>query len=457
MIIYQVERTFEDNLTRIVQYDVIDYPDVMHNTTAGTGNTDIFVPGCTHTATLAVCTVLVIFVLFLGCTGNGIVLFNALTSKRLRNNFDLLVINLAGADFIMCTCLSPIFLFLLFSDSTIPIVFCGSILFLGVTSGMLSLLSLVCLAVHRQCLVVGHIKRPLTLIQTSVVVGIVWLISISLALGSTLHVTSAWSEGVLSECENVINGHDSVSRNFVLYFLSPIASICLTTIATCYAIIARVVRLQNRNGQDMAVTRNNGYLDVTHCDTLTNDSHNFPGLMTNRAVPPPTDHYPDNGSRATGMCCVVTITVSLCWAPIVIAQFIEILVGDSIILYQVKLCGMALIFLNSALDPYIYGQTNRRIKHKYARMLYNFARCEYSVHPTAKLKRTHQRTLEACPLKCSPGTQDTSTIVPCNGCDSPNPHRKSHKPRFCYNNKNYAHNLLLMNCPQTNLCNDDIY
>lgn len=379
-----------------------------------------FKSGCIHTATLAVCTVLVIFVLFLGCAGNGVVLFNALTTKKHRHMCDLFVINLAGADFITCTCLSPMFIFLLFSDSDIPEVFCASILFLGVTSGLLSLLTLVTIAIHRRCRVVGIIRKSLGLLKVSAVVGVIWVISLAFATSCTIHVIFTWKEQTINECQNVIDNPNSKGSNFVLYYLSPVIIASLVIIGTCYGTVARAAKGHRHYGHVASPPTREDYVTEVKCDGSECDNHQFVNPATNKCASPSRDSKGDSGNKALIMCVVVTLTVSLCWGPLIISEFIEMLTGASIILYQVKLCGIALIFLNSALNPYLYGQNNSKIKHRYIRMLYNFARCEYSF-PVRNLAnvRSDVHAFERCPLQGSPPTQDTLTgPCCCPNCDS---------------------------------------
>ena len=419
------------------------------NSTETDGSTFESLHGCVHTATLAVCTVLVIFVLFLGCTGNGMVLFTALTSKRLRNNFDLLIINLSGADFILCTCLSPVYLFFLFSDSPIPKVLCASILFLGTTSGLLSLLSLVCIALHRYWRVTGHARRPLTLLRVSIVVGVIWVISLSLSIGGTLHFASFWEENnELVNCQNVINGSDRGSNNFILFFIAPVTILSFSIIATSYGTIARMVRIQGvAETPDSTVLRNPGELDAIKFAGCTGEVFPpLPGQIRPSVRSPAGQTTLDKGNKALMMCLVVTLTIGLCWGPLIISQLMELVVGDSIILYQVKLCGIALIFLNSALDPYIYGQTNGRIKHKYVRLLYSLGRCECAIERTRQLRVSCNKALEKRPLnKSLHNTQDTNTIQQA-GCSPKHGKGLSDRllgPCFVNNTNNYTQNLLL--------------
>lgn len=402
-----------------------------------------FQTGCIHTATLAVSTLLVIFVLFLGCTGNGIVLFNALTARQHRTNFELLVINLAGADFIMCTCLSPMFLFLLFSDSDIPLVFCGSILFLGVLSALLSLLSIVTIAVHRCCQIVGSLHRPLSLRRMSALVVGIWILSSLIALAGTFHVTLSWGQEPINECQNVVNTNKKILNNFVLYFISPVTVISLLTITASYGIIASAARKATRRGVGVVPFTSAACHHETTCDDSATDKAGDGTMTVEKCVPSGIDLKSDNGQKATTLCFVVTLTVILCWGPLVMSQFVQLFTGDSIILYQVKLCGIALIFLNSALNPYLYGQSNSKVKYKYIRVLYKFAKCDYAF-PFAKTpKRCERRdTYENCPLH--PSLDRLSRQLSLDECDSLSHTVDMPCARQYITNIQYAHSLLLV-------------
>jgi len=417
MVIYRLQQNAAGDVN-YMEYDMVEYQDNLSVTTERPDVNDVtdVASSCIHTATLAVCTVLVIFVLFLGCAGNGVVLFNALTTKRHRHASDLLVINLAGADFIMCTCLAPMFLFLLFSSSDIPRVFCASILFLGVTSGLLSLLSVVSIAIHRKCRVVGILRKSLSLSKVSMVVGVIWLFSVALAVGGTVHVSLTWTGEAINECRNVINtGH---SGNFVLYYLSPITIASLILIGLCYGSIGHAARGQSRYGHLVSPETKPDSGNAVNCQLREHDNRQS---AADKCASPSPNSSADNGNKAIIMCFVVTLTVSLCWGPLIMSQFVEIFTGETIILYQVKLCGIALIFLNSALNPYLYGQNNCRMKHKYIRALYNFARCEYTFPVrTADKRKPHHTAHEHWPLQGSPPTQEDTMSGPytCPSCEN---------------------------------------
>ena len=375
--------------------------------------------GSVHTATMAVCTVLVIFVVVLGTFGNGLVLITALQCRRLRSNFDILVYNLAGADFIVCTCLAPTFLYLLFaSPPPAPREFCGGFLFVCTVCGLSSLLSLVAIACHRHSRVTGKVKGALTVKRTVAILGAIYVISLGTAVAGTLHVTLAWPEGQ-SSCQSVINSSQVTSNNVILFFVTPVVAVSFLTILVSYCVIARAVRTQTylRVKALQPLLQNSGYSRLPPVsETAPGSNHSkftSPGSEVKQILievdepPKSTKNSPssptrphtassrsdkrevlkhcacctcmaalDKENKAITMCLVVILIIALCWTPLIISHIIELFTGESIILYQVKLCGIALVFLNSALDPYMYAQNCSRSSHRYGSFLWDVFRCE---------------------------------------------------------------------------------
>ncbi|GFS02915.1 G protein-coupled receptor 75 [Elysia marginata] len=406
--------------------------------------------GSVHTATMAVCTVLVIFVVVLGTFGNGLVLITALQCRRLRSNFDVFVYNLAGADFIVCSCLAPTFLFLLFSSpppAARPL--CGGFLFVSVLCGLASLLTLLAIACHRQSRVTGRAKGALTARRTAAILGVIYVVSSATALGGTLHATLSWPDGQTS-CQAVINSSHVTSNNVILFFVTPVVSVSCVTILVSYCIIARAVRTQSY----LRVKALQPLLQTTGYSRLTHSSEDPQGAGPNKTSPPCSDMKqvlleagvsPDSSktqtpepsslhtttkpsirsdkrerlrhctccscmaaldkeNKAISMCLVVILIIALCWTPLVVSHVIELFTGDSIILYQVKLCGIALVFLNSALDPYMYAQNCSRSSSRYASFLWEVFRCE------CRLPRHSKRNLRS-KTSISPGKRTTRNPV----------------------------------------------
>jgi hypothetical protein len=80
-----------------------------------------------------------------------------------------------------------------FAEPPAPKMFCGSVLFLGAASGMLSMFTLVAIALHRLARVVGHARGTLSLTRTAIILTIIWILSFTLSVGGTLHVTHNWN------------------------------------------------------------------------------------------------------------------------------------------------------------------------------------------------------------------------------------------------------------------------
>ncbi|RUS80977.1 hypothetical protein EGW08_011252, partial [Elysia chlorotica] len=348
--------------------------------------------GSVHTATMAVCTVLVIFVVVLGTFGNGLVLITALQCRRLRSNFDVLVYNLAGADFIVCSCLAPTFLFLLFSSPPpAPREFCGGFLFACTLCGLASLLTLMAIACHRQSRVTGKVKGALTTRRTAAILGAIYVISLGAALGGTLHVTLAWSESQ-SSCQAVINSSAVTSNNVILFFVTPVVAVSCITILVSYCVIARAVRTQTYlRVKALQPLLKNSDRTSSQSPLHTKTTRSEKRKMLRHCTCCSCMAALDKENKAISMCLVVILIIALCWTPLVISHVIELFTGESIILYQVKLCGIALVFLNSALDPYMYAQNCSRSTQGYGSFLWDVFRCE------CRLPRHSKRTIRSKP------------------------------------------------------------
>ena len=369
--------------------------------------------GSVHTATLAVATVLALFVLVLGTFGNGLVLLSALRRRKVRTNFDLLLLNLSTADLLLCVLLAPLYLYTLFADPPAPRIFCGSLLFGGTGCGLLSLLSIVAVAIHRQARVVGRAKRSLTSRQTALVLGAVWALSGAGAAGATLHAMLDWRESY-DNCQVLIYSRDPLLHRFTLFFLGPLVVVSFIVIVVSYAVIARAVRAQSRaRTQGLASLYRSA--PIYRVAAVATTKQTDPLVVPDKAAPADRraaaaasaaarechccscQAAAERESKAVTMCLVVILTLVLCWSPLLVSQFIELATGPSIILLQVKLCGIALVFLNSALDPYMYAQSQGHSKSRYGRLCWDVLRCQ-----CANPRRTRFRALRTRPLGVGP-------------------------------------------------------
>ena len=416
--------------------------------------------GSVHTATLAVATVLALFVLVLGTFGNGLVLLSALRRRKVRSNFDLLLLNLSSADLLLCVLLAPLYLYTLFTDPPAPRLFCGSLLFGGTGCGLLSLLSIVAVAIHRQARVAGRAKRSLTSRQTALVLGAVWALSGAGAAGATLHAMLDWRESY-DNCQVLIYSRDPLLHRFTLFFLGPLVLVSFVVIVVSYAVIARAVRAQSRarvyqqqGGGLQALYRSAPIyrgavttpapapatapapapaaglsskqtepLVAPEKSATTGDGTGKRAASSPASPAPPRECHccscqaaAERESKAVTMCLVVILTLVLCWSPLLVSQFIELATGPSIILLQVKLCGIALVFLNSALDPYMYAQSQgaHGARGRYGRLFWDVLRCQCSgpYRGRTRFRALRTRPLGGPPPRSSLVEVDTPPSLP---------------------------------------------
>ncbi|KAL8604810.1 hypothetical protein ACOMHN_028438 [Nucella lapillus] len=341
--------------------------------------------GWVHTATLAVVTVLVLFVLVMGSFGNSLVLTSARHVGRKSGSYDLLVRQLCWADLLVCVGVAPLFLFTLFQDPPLPRLFCGGLHLLGSSLTLMSLLTLVAIAVRRQARVGGRVRHPLSLRHTRVVLGVVWVVSGVGGVGATLPALLGWRESYHT-CQALIHGHDAFTQHFPLFFLGPVVIVSFVVITVSYVIIARAVRAQNR----ARVQGSTGTV-LTSSSKTQNSSAWYRGRENatrgNSALGKRRRKEQDcrccrcraaaeRESKAVTMCAVVTVTLLLCWSPLLLSLLLHVLAGPSLTLLQVKLCGIALVFLNSALDPYLYAQTPGHTPSRLGRLCWDILHCQ---------------------------------------------------------------------------------
>ena len=108
----------------------------------------------------------------------------------------------------------------------------------------------------------------------------------------------------------------------------------------------------------------------------------------------------ERSSKAVATCGVTVATLLLCWAPLLASHVAEAWSGPGVVLHQVKLCGLALVLLGAALDPYLYAQARGGGRSRLGRALWGVLRCQcYLPAPPApkrcaSLRARHKRRTE---------------------------------------------------------------
>ncbi|XP_050925730.1 melanopsin-like [Lates calcarifer] len=186
-----------------------------------------------------------------GMLGNALVIYVFCRSRTLRSPSNLLVVNLAAADFLMSLTQSPVFFVAsLHRRWVFGEVACELYAFCGALFGITSMMTLTAIAVDR-CLA---ITRPLALLggvsrqRVLAVLAGVWFYS----LGWSLPPFFGWSayvpEGLQTSCSWDYMSFTATVRTYTILLFAFVFFVPLALIAGCYFAIFRAVR---RAGQEV--------------------------------------------------------------------------------------------------------------------------------------------------------------------------------------------------------------
>ncbi|XP_051809813.1 melanopsin-like [Acanthochromis polyacanthus] len=184
-----------------------------------------------------------------GMLGNALVIYVFCCSRTLRSPSNLLVVNLAVADFLMSLTQSPVFFVAsLHRRWVFGELACELYAFCGALFGIASMMTLTAIAADR-CLA---ITRPLALLggasrrRVLVVVAGVWLYS----LGWSLPPFFGWSayvpEGLQTSCSWDYMSFTAAVRAYTVLLFTFVFFLPLAVIAGCYLAIFRAVQRASR-------------------------------------------------------------------------------------------------------------------------------------------------------------------------------------------------------------------
>lgn len=187
-----------------------------------------------------------------GTMGNALVIYVFCRSRTLRSPSNLLVVNLAAADFLMSVTQSPVFFLAslhrrwLFGELACELyAFCGALF------GITSMMTLTAIAVDR-CLA---ITRPLARLGgvsprgVLVVLAGVWLYSLCWSLPPFFGWSAYVPEGLQTSCSWDYMSFTAAVRSYTILLFAFVFFVPLGLIAGCYFAIFRAVR---RAGQEVA-------------------------------------------------------------------------------------------------------------------------------------------------------------------------------------------------------------
>ena len=336
----------------------MDAPPV-ENTTFNFNST---MPHVLHTATKGVAVTIALSACLLGLYGNTLILLGAFQCKKLRGNIDTLIINLSGADLIVCIVVSPLFIVLIMCSSVdLPVALCLSHQFIGIVGVTVSFLSLDIIALYRQFRIMQHFKcNVITKTALGIIIGL-WVFGLLYSSVSILY----WKFGQKGESKlcMIVPNKEGENTQYILLFIGPIWLLSQIVYLVCYSFICHAVLEQNRRRKRSA-------------SMMCRQAHD------NISLPP------EKSSRALLMCFLVILEFSMTIGPVCIVELLEIHYGFSYKLLQVKVAFTPLIFVHSACNPFLYAQQNNTLRNTQAEVYQRILQHDWGCHFTRRTRLT---------------------------------------------------------------------
>ncbi|TSO98521.1 putative G-protein coupled receptor 75 [Bagarius yarrelli] len=367
------------------------------------GHTSVSSWALIHTATLTSCSLLLVIIFFLGSYGNLVVFLSFFDPafRKFRTNFDFMILNLSFCDLFICCVTAPMFAVILFLDvgdsEGVSKGFCFA--FHLTSSGfiIMSLETVAVIALHRLRMVLGQQpNHAASFACTLSLTALLWSSSFTLAALVTLR---AYPRSV-GPCLPHF-GLTGNQAKVVLYVYLADFAFCVGVVSMSYLMIANALRKNalvrkcsvimvgathpqvappafiaaGFEGIQCAVQvpslyRNQTYNKLQHVKT-----HPFTKNSSQALVPRAATHATccqlvsnmstSKDSKAVVTCVVIVISVLLCCIPMGVALAQDVLSPEnSFVHYQFELCGFALIFLKSGINPFVYSRNSAGLRRR---------------------------------------------------------------------------------------------
>ncbi|KAK6301570.1 hypothetical protein J4Q44_G00276230 [Coregonus suidteri] len=359
-----------------------------------------------HTATLTSCSLVLIFIFCLGSYGNLVVFLSFFDPafRKFRTNFDFMILNLSFCDMIICCVMAPMFALVLFLDSGggggVSNTFCFTFHLTSSAFIIMSLETVAVIALHRLRMVLGQQpNRMASLPCTLALTALLWTSSFTIAALLTLRAYPT-KEGPCLPHFGLTGGRARV----VLYVYLADFAFCVAVVSVCYLMIAQTLRKNAQvrkcriitvdatrpplppppliaaelEGMQCAVQvpslyRNQTYNKLQHIQT-----HSYTNRPTSQGLVPGAAQGATccqlvstvnlatvKDSKAVVTCVVIVFSVLLCCLPMGVSLAQDVLSPESSFAhYQFELCGFALIFLKSCINPFVYSRNSAGLRRR---------------------------------------------------------------------------------------------
>ncbi|XP_035617661.1 probable G-protein coupled receptor 75 [Oncorhynchus keta] len=394
--------------------NVTSLPSVCHhhtyNSSLGPRSSSSSSPGWAliHTATLTSCSLLLILIFFLGSYGNLVVFLSFFhpAFRKFRTNFDFMILNLSFCDMIICCVTAPMFALVLFLDSGggggVSKTFCFTFHLTSSAFIIMSLETVAVIALHRLRMVLGQQpNRMASLPCTLALTALLWTSSFTMAALLTLRAYPM-KEGPCLPHFGLTGGPARV----VLYVYLADFAFCVAVVSVCYLMIAKTLRKNAQVRKCRVITvdatrpplpqpppplmaaglesmqcavqvpslyRNQTYNKLQHIQT-----HSYTNRPTSQGLVPgaaqgatccqlvsTVNLATAKDSKAVVTCVVIVFSVLLCCLPMGVSLAQDVLSPESSFAhYQFELCGFALIFLKSCINPFVYSRNSAGLRRR---------------------------------------------------------------------------------------------
>ncbi|XP_072526277.1 probable G-protein coupled receptor 75 [Salminus brasiliensis] len=413
-----------------------------------------------HTATLASCSLLLILIFCLGSYGNLVVFLSFFDPafRKFRTNFDFMILNLSFCDLFICCVTAPMFALVLFLDAgddsgSISKSFCFA--FHLTSSGfiIMSLETVAVIALHRLRMVLGQQPNhtasfPCTLAITA----LLWTSSFTLSALVTLRAYPRTPGPCLPHF-----GLTGNQAKVVLYVYLADFAFCVGVVSISYLMIAQALRKNAQVRKCPIITvdatrpqgppppfivagfesmqcavqvpslyRNQTYNKLQHVQTHPFAKRNSGALVPGAAagatccqIVSTVNLATAKDSKAVVTCVVIVISVLFCCLPMGVSLAQDVLSQESgFVHYQFELCGFALIFLKSGINPFVYSRNSAGLRRRVLCCLQWLALCFLCCKHKTRLHAMGKGSLEVNRNKSSHHETNSAYVL------SPKPQRR---------------------------------
>ncbi|XP_061815051.1 probable G-protein coupled receptor 75 [Nerophis lumbriciformis] len=346
-----------------------------------------------HTTTLTFCSLLLVFIFFLGSYGNLVVFLSFFDPafRKFRTNFDFMILNLSFCDLFICCVTAPMFALVLYLDAGggggVSKSFCFA--FHLTSSGfiIMSLETVAVIALHRLRMVLGQQpNRTASFPCTLALTALLWTSSFTMAALLTMRAYPRRDGPCLPHF-----GLGGGRARLVLYAYLADFAFCVAVVTVSYLMIAQTLR---KNVQ----VRKCPVITVAARCTPPLVATGFEGVQRGSQGPPlyrklqnvKTHSYPNQpvvpgaaqgatccqlvstvnlatakDSKAVVTCVVIVFSVLLCCLPMGVCLARDVLSPESSFAHhQFELCSFVLIFLKSGINPFVYSRNSAGLRRR---------------------------------------------------------------------------------------------